>query len=203
MSLLLQGFVLGISYVAPIGMQNLYVIQSGLRKKPREAFMVSLIIIFFDIALALLCFYGIGGILQKNQLLKRALLLIGGLAVIVIGAGLIRSRIEETQDIKLDESISRVIVSAFLVTWANPQAIIDGTLLFGGFRASLPADAIHTFMIGVGLASFFWFNGLAAATTLFRKKFTSKVLRAINVICGGILIIYGAKLISAFFTMSA
>lgn len=71
MLFILQGFVLGISYVAPIGMQNLYVINSGLRKKPKDAFFVSMIVIFFDIALALLCFYGIGGLLQKYQLLKQ------------------------------------------------------------------------------------------------------------------------------------
>lgn len=198
MSFILQGFVLGISYVAPIGMQNLYVINSGLRKQPKDAFMVSMIVIFFDIALALLCFYGIGGLLQKNQLLKQGLLLFGGLAVAAIGFGLIRSKVDENREVKLDESIPKIIASAFLVTWANPQAIIDGTLLFGGFRASLPADDINSFIIGVALASFIWFTGLAAATTLFRKSFTTKVLKGINVVCGGILMAYGVKLIFSF-----
>jgi L-lysine exporter family protein LysE/ArgO len=44
----------------------------------------------------------------------------------------------------------------------NPQAIIDGTLLFGGFRASLLTDAINAFIIGVALASSTWFTGLVA-----------------------------------------
>ncbi len=198
MSFILQGFILGISYVAPIGMQNLYVINTGLRKQPKEAFTVSMIVIFFDIALALLCFYGIGGVLQKYQLLKQGILLFGGLAVAAIGFGLIRSKIEENQEIKLDESIPKIIASAFLVTWANPQAIIDGTLLFGGFRASLPTGAINAFIIGVALASFIWFMGLAVATTVFRKSFTTKILKAINVVCGGILMVYGMKLVLSF-----
>lgn len=201
MSFILQGFLLGISYVAPIGMQNLYVINSGLRKKPKDAFLVSMIVIFFDIALALLCFYGIGGLLQKNQLIRQGLLLFGGLAVAAIGFGLIRSKVDEKREVKLDESISKIIASAFLVTWANPQAIIDGTLLFGGFRASLPVGSINAFMIGVALASFIWFNGLATATTLFRKSFTPKLLKVINVVCGVILMVYGAKLILSFLVM--
>ena len=198
MSFVFQGFLLGISYVAPIGMQNLYVINSGLRKRPKDAFAVSIIVIFFDIALALLCFYGIGGVLQKYQLLKQGTLLFGGVAVAAIGFNLIRSKIEENREVKLDESIPRIIASAFLVTWANPQAIVDGTLLFGGFRASLPTHGINAFIIGVALASFFWFMGLALATTVFRKSFTTKVLKVINVVCGGILMVYGVKLINSF-----
>lgn len=198
MSVLLQGFVLGISYVAPIGMQNLFVINSGLRKKASQAFLISWIVVFFDIALALFCFYGIGGMLQKNQLLKQGILLVGGLAVVAIGIGLIRSKVEADREIDLNESLLKIIASAFLVTWANPQAIIDGTLLFGGFRASLPAGEIHFFMLGVALASFVWFNGLAAATSFFRKSFTNKVLKVINLVCGGILVVYGTRLILLF-----
>ncbi|BES65676.1 LysE/ArgO family amino acid transporter [Gottschalkiaceae bacterium SANA] len=201
MSFILQGFVLGISYVAPIGMQNLYVINTGLRKRPKDAFLVSMIVIFFDIALALLCFYGIGGVLQKYQLLKQGILLFGGVAVAAIGFNLIRSKIEEDQEVKLDESVPKIIASAFLVTWANPQAIIDGTLLFGGFRASLPTQAINSFIIGVALASFIWFMGLAIATTLFKKNFTTRILKGINVVCGGILMAYGMKLILSFIAM--
>ncbi len=161
-------------------------------------FFVSMNVIFFDIELALLCFYGIGGVLQKHQLLKQGILLFGGLAVAAIGFGLIRSKIEENQEVKLNESIPKIIVSAFMVTWMNPQAIIDGTLLFGGFRASLPTDVINVFIIGVALASFIWFTGLAAATILFRKSFTMKILKVINVVCGGILMVYGVKLILSF-----
>ena len=201
MSFILQGFILGISYVAPIGMQNLYVIHTGLRKQAKDAFLVSMIVIFFDIALALFCFYGIGGVLQKYHLLKQGILLFGGLAVSAIGFGLIRSKIEENQEIKLDESIPKIIVSAFIVTWMNPQAIIDGTLLFGGFRASLPTDGINAFIFGVALASFIWFMGLALATTVFRKSFTTKILKGINVVCGGILMVYGVKLVLSFIAM--
>ena len=63
---LIQGFLLGMSYVAPIGMQNLYVINSALSNKFRRAITVCVITIFFDITLALVCFFGIGMIFEKS-----------------------------------------------------------------------------------------------------------------------------------------
>jgi len=48
----IQGFVLGIAYVAPIGIQNLYVINSALSNNKLRAYIITLIIIFFDISLA-------------------------------------------------------------------------------------------------------------------------------------------------------
>lgn len=42
----------------------------------------------------------------------------------------------------LDESVDvpplKVIATACLVTWFNPQALIDGALMLGAFKASLP-----------------------------------------------------------------
>jgi L-lysine exporter family protein LysE/ArgO len=136
--------------------------------------------------------------LAEVSVVKTGFLLFGGVAVATIGFNLIRSKIEENREIKLDESIPKIIASAFLVTWANPQAIIDGTLLFGGFRASLPIHGINAFIFGVALASFIWFMGLALATTVFRKSFTTKILKVINVVCGGILMVYGVLLIISF-----
>ncbi|MDR1378327.1 MAG: hypothetical protein LBJ36_04680 [Synergistaceae bacterium] len=43
--------------------------------------------------------------------------------------------------------------NACVVTWLNPQAIIDGTMLLGAFRATLPSDKGWHFTIGVMFAS--------------------------------------------------
>jgi L-lysine exporter family protein LysE/ArgO len=36
----LQGFLIGLAYVAPIGTQNMYVINTALREKPYKTFRV-------------------------------------------------------------------------------------------------------------------------------------------------------------------
>ena len=57
----LQGLAIGLAYVAPIGMQNLFVINSALTQPRRRALLTALIVVFFDVTLALACFFGIGG----------------------------------------------------------------------------------------------------------------------------------------------
>ena len=47
---------MGLAYVAPIGLQNLFVINSALTHTRKCALLTALIVIFFDVTLALACF---------------------------------------------------------------------------------------------------------------------------------------------------
>ncbi len=196
---LLQGFMLGIAYVAPIGMQNMYVINTAVSKNKARAYQVALITIFFDISLAIACFFGMGLIMDKFEILKAIILFIGSIAVMYIGFSLIRSKPELKNDIDVNKTILQVIAICFTVTWLNPQALIDGSLLLGGFRASLPIADANTFIIGVAIASFTWFMGITTLVTSFRNVFNTKVLTVINFICGGVIIFYGIKLAYTFY----
>ena len=89
MGFFFQGLTLGLAYVAPIGMQNLFVIDSALTKPRRRALLTALIVLFFDVSLSLSCFFGIGRLMQDYAWLKLAILAIGGLVVIRIGADLL------------------------------------------------------------------------------------------------------------------
>jgi L-lysine exporter family protein LysE/ArgO len=190
----LQGFTLGLAYVAPIGMQNIYVINTAIGKNRLRAYQVALITVFFDISLALACFFGMGAIMEKSQLLRGAILLIGSLAIIYIGIGLLRSTPNIDREVDIDKTIVQVIAACFMVTWINPQALIDGSLLLGGFRASLPQEGSAIFILGVCLASFTWFTGLTTIVSIFRQKFNKNIIKGINVVCGVIIIYYGLRL---------
>ena len=63
----LQGLTIGLAYVAPIGMQNLFVINSALTQPRRRALLTALIVIAFDISLALACFFGIGALVEPDS----------------------------------------------------------------------------------------------------------------------------------------
>ena len=190
---ILQGLLFGLAYVAPIGTQNLYVINTALKKSRLETYKVALITIFFDISLAISCFLGIGLLIQKYFKLKLVVLLLGCIIVTHIGIGLIKSASQVSDNKNVDNSLIRIIISCFAVTWLNPQAIIDGSLLLGGFNASLPLDMSRYFILGVCMASFLWFNFLAVFIVKFRNKL-NKIMKWINIICGAILIFYGLKL---------
>lgn len=197
----IQGLSLGLAYVAPIGMQNIYVINTAASKSRLRAYQVALITTFFDISLALACFWGVGTLLAQWRVVRLAVLLIGSAAVIYIGIQLIRSKPSISREADVNKSLLQVALTCFMVTWLNPQAIIDGSLLLGGFRASLPQAASGIFILGVCLASFAWFTGLTTIVSVFRKSFNEKVIRWINLICGIIIVYYGIRLGWSFFAV--
>ena len=201
MNIFLQGLTMGLAYVAPIGMQNLFVINSALTNKRKRALLTALIVIFFDITLSLACFFGIGTIMQKFKWLQMVILCVGSLIVIYIGISLLRAK---TQDLEKDQptmSIKKTISSACVVTWFNPQAIIDGTMMLGAFHVTLAAGQETPFITGVACASFSWFIGLTCLISLISSKFNAKVMRWINIVCGVIIIGYGLKLFVSFVQM--
>lgn len=201
MNIFLQGLTMGLAYVAPIGMQNLFVINSALTNKRKRALLTALIVIFFDITLSLACFFGIGTIMQKFKWLQMVILCVGSLIVIYIGLSLLRAK---TQDLEKDQptmSIKKTISSACVVTWFNPQAIIDGTMMLGAFHVTLAAGQETPFITGVACASFSWFIGLTFLISLISSKFNAKVMRWINIVCGVIIIGYGIKLFVSFVQM--
>lgn len=195
LSLLIKGFTIGIAYVAPIGMQNLYVINTAMTQSKKRVYQVALITTIFDISLALACFFGVGAIIDALPLLKTIIYGAGSLAIIYIGISLIRSKVStDNTNTETALPLSKVAMRCFLVTWANPQALIDGTLLFGGFRASLPPDLSTFFIIGSSFASIFWFFTIGTIVSTFKNVFDSKVIKYINIVCGFILIYFGLKL---------
>ena len=189
---------MGLAYVAPIGLQNLFVINSALTHTRRRALLTAWIVIFFDVTLALACFFGIGAVMERYQWLQMVILCVGSLIVIYIGIGLLRAKAEEIDRSKTTDSVRKTISSACVVTWFNPQAIIDGTMMLGAFHVTLPAQQSIPFISGVGIASCLWFTGITLAISLFSDRFNAKTLRIINIVCGVVIIFYGCKLMWNF-----
>jgi len=190
----LQGLTIGLAYVAPIGLQNLFVINTALTQPKLRVYLTTFIVIFFDITLALACFFGIGALIEASQLFEIAVLLLGSIIVIWIGVGLLRAKNSIDTSTNVNVPILKVITTACVVTWFNPQALIDGSLMLGAFKATLPAGQDIHFILGVASASCAWFLGISTIISLFSAKITDKVLRIINVVCGIVIIFYGAKL---------
>lgn len=191
----LQGLSLGFAYVAPIGMQNLFVINSAMSQKLKRAMATALIVIFWDISLGLACFLGVGALMEALPWLKELILGVGGLLVIYIGVGLIRSKADLSGGKDVNQPLWKIIGAAFIVTWLNPQALIDGTLMLGAFRASLPTGGDLYFITGFASASFLWFNLLAIAVHLLGSRINSHVLTWLNRACGAVIVLYGIKLL--------
>lgn len=197
MDFYLQGLALGLAYVAPIGMQNLFVINSALTQTRLRALVTAFIIIFFDVTLALACFFGIGLVMQKYPPVQLGILLLGGLVVVYIGVSLLKSSVRQIGSAQ-QMPLGKTVWAACVVTWFNAQAVIDGTMLLGAFKASMTeAQSLH-FLFGVLSASCLWFVTLAMVVSLAGSLVTPRVLGVINKICGAVIAIYGLRLLWHF-----
>lgn len=197
MDFYLQGLALGLAYVAPIGMQNLFVINSALTQTRLRALVTALIIIFFDVTLALACFFGIGLVMQKYPPVQLGILLLGGLVVVYIGVSLLKSSVRQIGGAQ-QMPLVKTVWAACVVTWFNAQAVIDGTMLLGAFKASMTeAQSLH-FLFGVLSASCLWFVTLAMVVSLAGSLVTPRVLGVINKICGAVIAVYGLRLLWHF-----
>ncbi len=189
-----QGLSLGLAYVAPIGVQNLFVINAGLAQSRAEAYRTALIVIFFDVTLALAGFFGIGALIEHSELIRKGVLLVGSFVVMYMGVRLMLSREVANPAVNVNIPILKTIGMACVVTWFNPQAIIDVSLLLGSFRVALPPEDATRFILGVVCASCLWFLALTTVSSLFKNRFTPRLLRVINLVCGLVILFYGAKL---------
>lgn len=190
----LQGVLLGLAYVAPIGVQNLFVMGAALGQSRCLAYQTAGIVIFFDVTLALAGFYGIGALIEHQEWIRVAVLLVGSLVVMYMGVRLMFARETPLGACARPVSLGKTIGMACIVTWFNPQAIIDVSLLLGSFRATLSPAASGNFILGVVCASCLWFLGLTTLTSLFKQRFTPRILRYVNIACGMVIFIYGARL---------
>ncbi|ENZ01260.1 LysE/ArgO family amino acid transporter [Clostridium thermobutyricum] len=200
MGVFLEGFLMGFAYIAPIGMENLFLIDTALTQKRRRVWLTVLIVLIFDVSLSLACFFGIGVLMEKSKILEMIVLLVGSIIVAYIGIGLFRQTTSKEKQ-NVDIPILKIITTAFIVTWFNPQAIIDGTMMLGAFKATLSQVDSYTFILGVNIASCVWFFGMTTLINIIKDKFTYKALNIINKVCGIILVFYAIKLFINFVMM--
>lgn len=212
LAVMLQGFTMGLAYVAPIGMQNLFVINAAVSQPRARALITALFVTLFDMSLTLACFFGVGAVMDAVPWLGPLMQLVGGGLVIAIGIVLIvPRRKKDEKPAKKDAAGSAVrarmqqpglrgvFVAALLVTWCNPQAFIDGTMMLGAFRATFGGADGLAFVAGACMASLVWFPGMALIVSVLGSRFNDTILRVVNVVCGLVVIAYGLRLIAAFF----
>lgn len=190
----LQGLLVGLASLAPIGIQNLFIINTALVQPLRRIILTFLIVTFFDISLSLSAFFGMGALIAASPLFKLIILICGSLLILYI-AYTIMSSSPTIKTVDTNIPIKQIITTAFIVTWMNPQALIDASLMFGAFRATLPPLAADEFISGIALASPLWFGSLAYTIRLIAKKIKISSFIWINRICGLIILGYGIKLL--------
>ena len=147
MDFYLQGLALGLAYVAPIGMQNLFVINSALTQTRLRALVTALIVIFFDVTLALACFFGIGLVMQKYPPVQLGILLLGGLVVVYIGVSLLKSSVRQIGGAQ-QMPLGKTVWAACVVTCSTRRLLSTAQCCWGLLSSMTEAQSLH-FLFGV------------------------------------------------------
>ena len=192
----LRGILVGFAFVAPIGMHNIYMFNNALSNKMSKALLYNFLVWFCDALFSFAAFYGIGALISANEIVKIIVMLVGGALTSYIGFNIIRSAKQTAigSDSK-KQTLKQALMTALIVSWGNPQAMIDGTMMLGASRATLTFEQSILFITGVVTASFIWDHGITIGFNLLRDKLPKKFLLAINLISGIIVAIYGLYLI--------
>ena len=192
----LRGILVGFAFVAPIGMQNIYMFNNALSNKMSKALLYNFLVWFCDALISFAAFYGIGALISANEIVKIIVMLVGGALTSYIGFNIIRSAKQTAigSDSK-KQTLKQALMTALIVSWGNPQAMIDGTMMLGASRATLTFEQSILFITGVVTASFIWDHGITIGFNLLRDKLPKKFLLAINLISGIIVAVYGLYLI--------
>ena len=192
----LRGILVGFAFVAPLGMQNIYMFNNALSNKMSKALLYNFLVWFCDALFSFAAFYGIGALISANEIVKIIVMIIGGALTSYIGFNIIRSAKQTAigSDRK-KQTLKQALMTALIVSWGNPQAMIDGTMMLGASRATLTFEQSILFITGVVTASFIWDHGITIGFNLLRDKLPKKFLLAINLISGIIVAVYGLYLI--------
>ncbi|WED27064.1 LysE family transporter [Vibrio sp. DW001] len=195
--ILFQGFGLGASMIIPIGAQNAYILNQGIKKNHHltAAMLCSLI----DALLISLGVFGGGAILSQNELLLSTVT-IGGIAFLTFYGYLSLKSAFQSQTEKLDintivKSRRSVILSVFAVSLLNPHVYLDTVVVLGSIGGQFEGSDRLSFAIGTMTASFVWFFALSiAASKLAPTLSKPKVKASIDIGVALIMFLIAASL---------
>jgi len=197
LSVYFQGVAMGAALILPLGPQNAFVLNQGVRRQYH--LMTAALCTLSDILL--IC----GGIFGGSALLSQSVLLLNlvtwaGVAFLLwYGWGALRTAF--SGDIQLatagvmKQSRWRIVATMVAVTWLNPHVYIDTFVLLGSLGGQLPEEARRWFAFGSVSASIVWFFGLALlAAWLAPVLSTPRAQRVINLLVGVLMWVIALKL---------
>lgn len=192
----LEGLLLQASLIFALGPQNLFVLESGLRRN--HHLTVSFVCFFCDLALIMLGVAGAATFFNHYPQIKIFFGVLGVGFLLLYGFGKIRTNKKELA-LAHDSSqanLKSVILKAITFSVINPHAYLDGIVLIGGYSAKY-SDITYRLTLGMGAATFslIWFLLLSVGASVMMPVFNSpKRMRWMMGSAGVILLFLSAKL---------
>ncbi|MGN7764347.1 LysE family transporter [Paenibacillus sp. 22594] len=187
---------LGLSLSAPIGPINAAQLDKGIRGGFMHSWFVGLGAISADIIYMLLVYFGIIHLLDA-PFVKAFLWLFGFFVLVYTGVESIKNAgiIEASEMRSSEASLSKSFLAGFLMSLFNPLSILFWLGIYGSILAKAaseyPMHQLLMYSSAIVLGILLWDVSMAAASSVFRKLLTARVLKAISVLSGLSLVGFG------------
>ncbi len=182
-----QGLMLGAALILPLGPQNAFVMNQGIRRQYH--IMTAFLCTMSDVVLICAGVFGGSALLMQSPWLL-ALVTWGGVAFLLwYGFGALKTALGSNLELASTEVLRqgrwRIIATMLAVTWLNPHVYLDTFVVLGSLGGQLDAEPKRWFALGTMSASFLWFFSLALlAASLAPRLRTAKAQRVINIVVG-------------------
>ena len=197
LAIFLQGFFLQASLILALGAQNIFVLNSGLRRQ--RHLLVAFVSSVCDTLLVFVGVLGVATIFVQVPLLKIGLGIVGvgflfyygilKLKEAKNGTSLAVSKAQGT-------TIKQAVMASLGFSLLNPHVYLDTVVLIGGYSSKFP-ELIDRFYFGAGASTFstIWFFGLALLASVASRFLNNpKAMRIVALISGLILVLLSFKL---------
>lgn len=191
----LEGMLIQASLIFALGPQNLYVLESGLKR--HHHLSVSFACFFCDLLLIMAGVIGAATIFNEFPQIKIIVGVIGVGFLILYGIGKLT---HENSDILFNESetsgLKVAILNAVTFSVLNPHAYLDGIVLIGGYSSKYP-ELDFRLALGLGASTFslIWFLVLSSGAAIMMPFFQSPGRMKIIMSSAGLVLLFlSAKL---------
>ncbi|WP_330927127.1 LysE/ArgO family amino acid transporter [Candidatus Sororendozoicomonas aggregata] len=168
----LQGLGIGLGMIVPIGAQNAYLINMGIRRNFH--LLAAVICIVCDVLLISLGIFGAGALISQNEQVLFFITLAGVVFLTWYGLLSFKRAVKGSASVLASDkgnALTRgkrgVLLGALAVTLLNPHAYLDAMVILGSIGNQMEAELRIAFALGTFTASAIWFFSLTTAAAKF------------------------------------
>ncbi|WP_281885741.1 LysE family transporter [Paenibacillus sp. YYML68] len=195
MNVFLSYMMLGISLSAPIGPINAAQLDKGLKNGFWHAWIVGFGALLADVLYMLCVYFGVVHFLE-TPFMQTFLWLFGCFVLLYIGLeSVLKAGDAASYQARGDETLTRSLLSGFLMALTNPLNILFWLGIYGSVLAKTASTfgmkELILYSLGIIAGILLWDIIMASIASTFRKVLTPRMLRFISIASGVSLIGFG------------
>jgi len=200
-----QGFLLGLSIAAVLGPIGLLCVRRTLVSGFAVGFVSGLGAATADASYAAIAGFGVSAVAAVLVDQRVWLRVVGGAFLVYLGLRTMRA-MPAQRSARAEVGATRLVgayTSTLALTLSNPMTILSFAGVFAGIGLgsinAASTDAALLLVLGVFGGSATWWLVLASVTTGLRSRVTTRRLRAVNLVSGLLILVFGVQALTSAF----